>query len=265
MRVWFNGRIEEAPKLSPLDRGFTLGDGLFETLMTVEGHGVHLDLHLRRLREGAEELRLPLLWSDAEIAAALQAMAAQGRAALRLTLSRGPGARGLLPPEEPTPSLMITRGRLPTWGVPARAIWASEPLSPGLLTRLKSLSRLPWVQARMEAERAGVEEALLRSPAGLISEASTANLFLIYKGALLTPKVEHGALPGIIRGRLMELEAVEEAEIRPEMLFEADEVFLSNSLFGLRPLLELEGRRLKQGTHTLALLQRLAQDYREPD
>ena len=260
MRVWFNGKIEESPRLSPLDRGFSLGDGLFETLMVIEGRGVHLDLHLRRLRDGAQELALPLPWSDAEIAAALQDLAPRGRAALRITLSRGPGSRGLLPPEQPEPSLLITRGPIPVWGAPARAIWASEPLAPGPLTRLKSLSRLPWVQARMEAARAGVEEALLRSPAGLVSEASAANLFLIYKGALLTPAVEHGALPGIIRGRLMALEAAQEAEIRPEMLFEAEEVFMSNSLFGLRPLLELEGRALSQGARRLALSRRLVQD-----
>src|SRR5579859_3812180 len=112
MSLWLNGTLVagELARLDPRDRGFTLGDGLFETIRLEEGWLAYLDRHLARLRQGAEFLGIPLRWSDAEIEAGLNTLIAAERlehGAIRITLSRGPGERGIVPPATPLPTLMI--------------------------------------------------------------------------------------------------------------------------------------------------------------
>ncbi|MDI4658763.1 aminotransferase class IV, partial [Xanthobacter autotrophicus] len=109
MKLWLGtGLVEEdEARLSPFDRGFTLGDGLFETMRVREGAVLRLEAHLPRLTAGAGVLGLPL--PSLDLAAALAATAAANALAegvLRLTLSRGTGPRGVLPPAEPNPTLV---------------------------------------------------------------------------------------------------------------------------------------------------------------
>ena len=132
IEVWLNGIIvpEHEARIAPDDRGLLLGDGLFETLRVSGGRPLRLDRHLARLRAGAEILGLPVPLDDAEFAAAMAALLARrglSEASLRLTLTRGPAPRGLLPPAEPTPTMLLTplpcrrRCRRPTWW------WRSAP------------------------------------------------------------------------------------------------------------------------------------------
>lgn len=119
MRVWCNGAMREGAAIEPGDRGFTLGDGLFETLRWADGAARHLDRHLARLRAGAAFLGIPLRWSDAELGTAMAAVVREPgleQAAIRLSLSRGPSARGLLPPSEPRPTVVVSAGPLPQAG-----------------------------------------------------------------------------------------------------------------------------------------------------
>jgi branched-chain amino acid aminotransferase len=249
--VWLNGALidADAARLDPTDRGFTLGDGLFETIRIATGRPAHLDRHLARLRGGAEFLGIPVPSADDDIAAAISSLlAAEGlsEAAVRITLSRGPAARGVLPPARPVPTLLITVGPLPPAAAPAHVIIATvtrrNEASP--LSRFKSLNYLDNILARQEAVRHGADDAVLLNVAGRIAEATAANLFVLAKDVLRTPPIADGALPGIMRSLLIERRGAVEASLTPADLMAAETAFLSNSL-GLRRIAAVDGQRLR--------------------
>jgi branched-chain amino acid aminotransferase len=265
MIVWLNGRClnAEAARIDPSDRGLLLGDGLFETMRAVDGCVPLLDRHLRRLRGAAAILGLPLDRDDQGIAAACAAVLhanGLGAAALRLTLTRGPGPRGLPPPADPRPTLLLAAFPLPPPPSPARAAvsCATRRNEHSPLSRLKTIGYLDNLVALEEARTAGADDAVLLNTAGDLACATTANLFLVEGDALLTPRVEDGALPGITRGRVLELAsglglACREVRLPPERLAEADGAFLTSSLAGIRPVVTVDGRPVGTGAvHPLA-------------
>jgi branched-chain amino acid aminotransferase len=260
--LWLNGRLMAGARarIDPRDRGFTLGDGLFETIRLASGRAAFLERHLARLRRGADLLGIPLTWSDGEIAFGIEALAASEglrEAALRLTLSRGPGERGILPPAAPMPTLLITAAPPAPPAAPARLIVATitrrNEASP--LSRLKTLNYLDNILARQEALRRGADDAILLNTRGQVAETSVANLFALIDGVLKTPPVEDGALPGIMRSVLIERCGAVEASLLPADLATADAVFLSNSL-GLRPVATLDGAAMGDGRDVVTDLAR---------
>lgn len=256
--LWVDDRLTEAPVLDPRDRGFTLGDGLFETMRAVHGRLPLLPLHLARLRSSAEVIGLPLLWTDAVLASAITAVMSANDltdAAVRLTVSRGvPSRRGLLPDRRPMPTLVIDAE--PFAGYSANlyergAVLVTSPIprneqSP--LATLKSTSRLEQVLARQGAADAGADEALILNTAGRVAGASAANLFVVLGRRLLTPSLDEGALPGVVRRVILEelapaagLDALE-TSVASDELHRADEVFLTSALLGILPAASLDGR-----------------------
>lgn len=254
MKLWLNGELVEAgqARVAVSDRGFTLGDGLFETLCVRGGVPLRLDAHWARLEEGARVLRLPLPLDRAGVAAAIaKVLAANGLAdaALRLTVSRGPGQRGLLPPQPCTPTMVLTAGPLPPAPGPARVVVAESvrrnPHSP--LARIKALSYLDNVLARLEAEERGADDALLLNTEGRLAETTIANLFVVAAdGAVLTPPVADGALPGVRRAELMTRRGAVERPLGLSDLLAAREAFLTNAL-SIRPLVAVDGHPIGDG------------------
>nr|WP_295827384.1 aminotransferase class IV [uncultured Azospirillum sp.] len=247
MTIWLNRRLMPAAeaRIDPADRGFTLGDGLFETIRIKDGAPRHLPRHLDRLGAGADLLRLPLSYDAADLTGAMAALIeAVGLTdgVLRLTLSRGTGARGVLPPADAHPTVLMTAAPAAHMTSPVAAIIARSTRrnehSP--LSRLKSLNYLDSILARQEAAERGADEALLLNGAGRLAESSVATLFLSIGGRLLTPPVTDGALPGIRRALILERHGAEEAPLTPDDLARADEAILTNSL-GLRPLVAVDG------------------------
>jgi branched-chain amino acid aminotransferase len=244
MIVWLNGALTPTgeARIDPRDRGFLLGDGLFETLPAVSGRLFHLADHRARMVRGAELLDLPIPPAAAELEdAALTVLAANGlahdHAALRITYTRGAGPRGLLPPDEPAPTLLISAQR-------------RNHLAP--TSRIKCLGYLDNIPARREAEQAGADEGLVTNGVGDLACASAANLFVVEDGAVLTPAINHGALPGVTRAVVLALAAANgieavEAAITPERLGAATEAFLTNSLIGVRPLVAVNGKTIADG------------------
>ncbi|CAO3360206.1 aminotransferase class IV [Azospirillum palustre] len=264
MTIWLNGRLMPAAeaRIDPADRGFTLGDGLFETIRIKDGLPSHLPRHLDRLAAGAELLRLPLPYDTTELTGAMAALiGATGVAdgVLRLTLSRGTGARGVLPPADARPTLLMTVAPAAHMSAPVAAIVARgtrrNEHSP--LSRLKSLNYLDSILARQEAAERGADEALLLNAAGRLAESSVATLFLSIGGRLLTPPLADGALPGIRRALILERHGAEEAPLTPEDLARADEAILTNSL-GLRPLVAVDGHPIGSGSPGPVLARLLA-------
>jgi branched-chain amino acid aminotransferase len=248
MKLWLNGAILDAAaaRIDPADRGFTLGDGLFETIRVAGGKPVFWSAHCARLRAGAAVLGITVPYHDAALARAiLDLLAANSltEAAFRLTLTRGPAARGVLPAGAENPTILITASPMPPPPPPARAIICTvtrrNEASP--LSRIKSLNYLDSILARQEAARLGADEAILLNTAGRVAEASAANLFLI-GGGIFTPPVAEGALPGIMRAALIARHGVTQQQITVKDLHAAEAVFLSNAL-GLRALANLDGTK----------------------
>jgi branched-chain amino acid aminotransferase len=235
--AWLNGELTpmDRARIDPADRGFLLADGLFETLRCEDGKPRYAGRHLARLRAGAAMLDLPLPWPDDQLACAmaeLLAAAALREAALRLTLTRGPGQRGVLPPADPRPTCLITAAPLPPSPPPARVIIATitrrNEHSP--LARLKTLNYLDSILARQEAARCGADDALLLNTAGRIAEATAGTFFITLDGETFTPPIAEGALPGIARGLLLEAGAATERPITLPDLAHAQSAYIVNSL-----------------------------------
>jgi len=250
--LWLNGKLLTADnaRIDPADRGFLLGDGLFETMAAHDGAVPELPRHFARLMSGASMLRLPMPLNLAALDGCCRALlAANGMtdAALRLTLTRGPAPRGLAPPVKTIPTLLITAAPLPANGGPLRLMTASvrrDETSP--LSALKTLNYLPGVLARIEAAEQGADDALLLNNKGFVAETSAASLFVRLGGLWLTPAVEDGALPGICRARLLEAGRVQEAPLAPMQLRAAEAIFAGNAL-SLRPVVEIDGHMIPHG------------------
>lgn len=252
-QIYLNDRLVDAAeaRIDPSDRGFSLGDGLFETMRAAGGKPLRLAAHLKRLRDGAKVLDLTIPLDDKALAAALEQVLTANSLSdgvLRLTVTRGPGPRGLLPPQPATPTVMVSAGPLPPALGPARAIIATTTRrnehSP--LSRIKNLNYGDNILARLEAARKGADDALLLNSAGRLTESTIANLFLVIDGDTVTPSPKDGCLPGVMRADIMDRLGAGIAKLGPEDLWMASEAFLTNSL-GVRPLIEVDGRPIGNG------------------
>jgi branched-chain amino acid aminotransferase len=253
-RVWQNGQIVDLTeaRISITDRGFLLGDGLFETMPVYRHRVFDLDAHLERLASGLALLNLgeglELAKLRAEIAAYLAAEEMES-AVLRLTITRGPGPRGLLPPETLCPTVLMTLSSMPAarkepLALHVAAVTRRNECSP--LSRIKALPYLDNVLALQEARTHGADEALLLNTRGTIACASAANVFALREGLMETSLISDGALPGTMRGLVLTLAkeaglAAVERTLYVEDLAAADEVFITNSISRLTMVKECNG------------------------
>jgi branched-chain amino acid aminotransferase len=274
-KVWVDGRLlpADGAHLSVFDRGFQLGDGVFETLRVRASHPTELVEHVGRLRRSAEglDIALPadiqarLATGIAELLAATGLDGPDGDASVRITISRGPyRGRGLLPAGEAVPATIAIQA----WPVvPAAAghlerglrLIASavrrDPANP--LVSLKTTSRADYVYARLEARRAGADDALFLTTDGHLSEGTTANIFLVRVARdgvheLATPSLDCAILPGTTRSWLLGwagrvgLRPVEGRLLRGD-LAGAEEAFLSSSVAGVLPVTQFDGVAIGTG------------------
>ncbi len=254
--VWFNGRpVTGALAVDPGERGLLLGAGIFETIAVFGGKAVWLAEHLDRMLAGAGILGIPADRAaiEAAVAATLPA-SAHGHGILRITLTRGPGVRGLAA-NGTEPSLLVT---LNPWVkgtlfAPARlktsAIRRNET-SPA--SRLKTLSYMDNILAAREAAAARCDDALFLNMRGEVAATTIANVFILHGGRLATPPLGAGILPGIARQKLLAATHADERDIAPSELLEAEAVFLTNSLRLVRPVHALDGRELRHDDAALA-------------
>jgi branched-chain amino acid aminotransferase len=272
--IWLNGRLvaREQAHIDIADRGLLLGDGLFETLRVYRGHVFKLEDHLGRLARGATELGIPLPLDVPDIASAVhETLEAHhldaASAALRITLTRGPGQRGLLPPEDPRPNLIISVSPYhPAPHGDGYAVVTAKRArrNEGSLTaRLKTLQYLDNIVAQTEAAAEGTDEALLLNNKGGVACGARSNVFAVIKGTLLTPAIEEGALPGIARATVLHLArelSVQASETRIALgdLAKAEEAFLTNSLLEIVPIRRVDNWDVPTG----AVTHRLSEAYR---
>ncbi len=253
--VWLNGRLvsEADAQISVLDRGFTLGDGLFETMRAYGRRVFRLTDHLDRLTRSASRIGLPL--PEGLFLAVTETLEANrlDEAAVRLMVSRGPSPPGLLPSPEPTPTCVITARPAPQPPVTLRAATASGRLNEHAPTAgLKRLGYLDSIVAVMEAQAAGHDDALLHDTAGHVAEATASNIFVLAEGILRTPPTSCGILAGITRAAVLEIASALDApateeSIDPDTLSTAEEAFLTSSLREVVPLTAVDGRSIGRG------------------
>ncbi|GAB6967333.1 aminotransferase class IV [Komagataeibacter kakiaceti JCM 25156] len=256
--VWLNGRLLPAgqARIDPADRGFLLGDGLFETMRVSAGQVRHFDRHMRRLEEGATTLMLPPP-DRARIAAAVDEMLAAcalGAGSLRLTCTRGAGPRGLLPPAEVAPTVLITASATSAPQGPVRLVTSPYHRDEdSVLSRVKSLNYLPSILARMDAARHGADDAVLLNRGGYVAETSASTLVACIDGQPVTPPVSDGALPGTARGVLVDAGVLHIRRMTPDMLRGAEALFTLNSLCA-REVLRLDGHEIPRRPDLLATM-----------
>ncbi len=250
--VYLNGALipRSEARISVFDHGFLYGYGLFETMRAYRGKIFLLERHLKRLLGSAETIGLASNLSEIDLGrACLDTLRANGLedARLRLTVSRGevdtfPGT-GI----SSTPTVLVTaRGYTPlSAGTYNRGFKAGvsslRRCRQSFISRIKSTNYLVSVLAKMEAETAGLDEALLLNESGFIAEGSVSNIFFATSSSLVTPPLESGILPGITREVVIELADtlginVAERNVGLADLGQFDEAFLTNSVMEIMPL-----------------------------
>lgn len=256
MIVFLNGNfLPEADAVVSLnDRGFLLGDGLFETTRVAHGRPFRLAQHLERLARGADFFKIKLPYSPKEIqkfSAELIAKNELSDAVLRVTLTRGPGMRGYSTNGAGQPTLAMTLHALPPQTSDEPMQWSlitssfRVPAS-DTLAAFKSTSKVLNVLARSEAEAKGADEALLLNTNGEVAETASGNLFWVYHDKICTVPTGRGVLPGITRAVVLEicqalgLETTKRV-IKPEMLRNAEGIFVTQSALGIVPVVSFDG------------------------
>lgn len=239
--------------IDPLDRGLAYGDGLFESLRIADGRVPLWERHLARLAEGCRRLGIPnpdASQLSAEVSAAAAGLA---QAAVRIVLTRGVAGRGYAPPSpRPAPGRIVAAFALPAAPeapVGLRLRWCRLRLAEQpALAGLKHLNRLEQVLARAEWDDPETDEGLLRDARGRVIGATSANLFIVRGGIMATPAVDRCGVAGVARAEILaRWPACEVRELEASEVMEAEEVFLSNAVRGVRPVVALDGRRWAPG------------------
>ena len=263
MLIWLNGRFLPArdARVSALDRGLLHGDGVYDTWRTYGGLPFATAAHLRRLAGAARALGLPAPgpargWERR--ARLLVARAGLADAAVRLTVTRGVAGEGLAPERRARPTLLLSARQLPAHLEPRRregipVVLLPFPRDAGApWGGLKLVGHPSAVVGRVTASRRGAAEGLYVTAAGEVTEATSANVFLVERGALVTPPRASGILPGVTRALVIALARraglrVREERIAAPRLRRAREIFLTASTIEILPVVRIDGRAVGPG------------------
>jgi branched-chain amino acid aminotransferase len=248
--VWLNGRLvpPEEALVSVFDHGFTVGDGVFETLKVVGGRPFAVRRHLERLARSASGLGVPVPLTETRLRAVIdEVVAAAGLdlARLRITLTAGvtPLGSGRA---EGEPTLVVVAGPLAPWPAETAAVtvpWPRNERSP--LAGVKATSYAENVIALAEAHKVGASEAIVPNTVGNLCEGTGTNVFAMIGGELVTPPLLSGCLAGVTRALVLDLlPDADEADVPMAALAGADEVLLTSTTRDVQPLRLLDGRPL---------------------
>lgn len=248
MIIWHNGVFkDDGAVFSAADR-IRLGDGVFDTMLAVDGQPVFADEHFERLARHADVLgmKIPALSSSLVQDLLQKNTLTHGRSAINTLVTRGPAARGLATPQSPQTQIVMTASPLPDSFPPVHAVIArtvrrneGSPLS-----RIKSCNYGDNILALREAEAQGGNDAVMLNNAGNVCGMTAANIYIQHGDRLLTPPLADGAMEGVIRGKLIAGGHAREARISLEMLMQAMHITISNSLRGVQAVARLDGKIL---------------------
>jgi len=277
--VYINGayfRKDEA-KVSVFDHGFLYGDGVFEGIRVYDGNVFRLKEHLERLYDSAKSIMLEIPMTMEEMQqAVVDAVRKNGlrNAYIRLVVSRGVGSLSLDPESCSNPQVIIIVDQVRLFskelyenGLPIVTVPTRRNIPDALNPKIKSLNYLNNVLVKIEANRAGVGEALMLNEHGYVAEGSGDNIFIVKKGVLYTPPGYVGALEGITRRAIMDLAdqlgyPVKEQPFTRHDVYIADEAFLTGTAAEVIAVVEVDGRRIGTGKPG-PITRRLLEEFRK--
>lgn len=248
MRIWVNGGLRDADdaRLSVLDHGLTVGDGVFETVRVAGGRPFALTRHIDRLTRSATGLGLAEPDQDEvrrAVAAVVEANPMElGR--LRITYTGGLSPLGS-DRGDAGPSLIVAQGevsRRPDSTAVVTVPWTRNER--GAVTGLKTTSYAENVIALARAHEQGASEALFANTVGQLCEGTGSNVFVVLDGRIHTPPVASGCLAGITRALAVEWTGAQETDLPLDVLERADEIFLTSTLRDIQAVHRVDGRQL---------------------
>ncbi len=262
--VWIDGTFfpKSEAKVSVFDHGFLYGDGVFEGVRAYEGNVFCLDEHIERLFNSARAIALEIPLTRQEIGDAIVETLKRNKLTsgyIRPIVSRGIGDLGLDPRKCPKASVIVIADTLQMYpqqfydeGLEIAIVSTRRNLPTALSPQIKSLNYLNNILARLEVNRLGVGEGIMLNHEGYVAEATADNIFIVKGGAIKTPAIPMGALPGITRGCVIELARdagmnVIETILTPYDLYTADECFLTGTGAEVVPARAIEGRAIGSG------------------
>ena len=265
MKIYIDGKYydERNARISVFDHGLLYGDGIFEGIRAYNGRVFKLKEHIDRLFCSAKSILLNLPMAHADIMTAIVETCRRNKLRdgyIRLVVTRGPGTLGLNPNRCKNPSVIFIAGKIQLYppelyrqGMDIVTVPTTRNLHSALNPAIKSLNYLNNIMAKIEANNAGCEEAVMLNAEGFVAECTGDNIFIVKEGQLLTPPLAAGALYGITRRVVMDLAAqaglkVSESDLTRYDLFNANECFLTGTAAELMPVVKIDGRVIGTGT-----------------
>ena len=264
MKIYIDGKYysERDAKVSVFDHGLLYGDGIFEGIRAYNGRVFKLKEHIDRLFYSAKALLLNIPMSHTEIMRATVETCRKNNLRdgyIRLVVTRGKGSLGLNPNRCERPSVIIIADKIQLYppslyakGMAIVTVPTVRNLHSAVNPAIKSLNYLNNILAKIEANNAGVEEAIMLNAEGYVAECTGDNIFLVKGEQLLTPPLSAGALYGITRATVIELAEqnglkVSEPNLTRYDVFNADECFLTGTGAELIPVTKVDGRVIGTG------------------
>ena len=263
--IYLNGQYvpEQEAKVSVFDHGFLYGDGVFEGIRAYKGKVFKLDEHLARLYESAKSIMLEVPQSYEEIKEATLETIRRNQledAYIRIVVSRGTGDLGLDPRKCPKATTVIIASSITLFpqelyelGLEVITVATRRNVPDALDPQIKSLNYLNNILVKIEANRAGVMEAIMLNGQGYVAEGTGDNIFIVKNGKILTPPSYVGALCGITRQVVIDLAleagyVLEERPFTRHELYVAEECFLTGTAAEVIPVIGVDGRQIGSGT-----------------
>lgn len=262
--VYLNGvylPLDQA-RISPMDRGFLFGDGIYEVIPSYDGRLVGFNPHMARMQDGLDALEIRLQLDVEEwrqIAGELIALNGGGNLGIYFHVSRGADTRrNHAYPEDISPTTFAFAFEIPPAPLPDKSaascytVVTSEDMR-WKRCNIKSTALLGNVMHYQHGHAQGHKEIILHNPAGELTEAAACNVFVVRHGIVATPLLDHQKLPGITRLMLLEILRrdgsipVEERVVTMRELEQADEVWLTSSSKDIAPVIEIDGRPVGNG------------------
>ena len=264
MKIYIDGKYydQKNAKISVFDHGLLYGDGIFEGIRAYNGRVFKLTEHIDRLFCSAKAILLKIPMSHGEIVRAVVETCRRNKIRdgyVRLLVTRGAGTLGLNPNRCKNPSIVIIADKIQLYpaelyqrGMDIITVPTTRNLHSALNPAIKSLNYLNNILAKIEANNAGCEEAIMLNAEGFVSECTGDNIVIVKAGQMLTPPLSAGALYGITRGVVIELAREEglmvaEPNLTRYDLFNADECFLTGTGAELIPIVKIDGRVIGAG------------------
>ncbi|WP_280768726.1 branched-chain-amino-acid transaminase [Salipaludibacillus daqingensis] len=253
---------KEDAVVSVYDHGFLYGDGVFEGIRVYSGNVFKLHEHLHRLYESAQSIMLNIPYDKEEMERIIVDTVRKNKldtAYIRVVVSRGPGNLGLDPTFCSQPKVIVIAEALALFpkelyqrGLRVGSVATRRNRPDVLSPQVKSLNYLNNILVKLEANQAGVDEALMLNDQGYVTEGSADNIFIVKNNTIYTPPVYLGALEGITRNAIIDLANkhgydMKEAPFTRHDVYIADEVFLTGTAVEVIAVVEVDGRKIQDG------------------